>query len=571
MKHYWLLLLLLLMACVPVGSDALSASELPDPHFFSLTIEELPDVGVPWEQTFDQYSENGKFKWVYSAFEAKQSLEPGNIFKPLLTINNDVVIYTDDVSSGELPQPPLTIGENENISWQSAIYLHPVGDKSAAWQTFLGDSQVPVWWLEFYKDHAYVRISLFGFPLDEAPILGNTLAKLLVSRLPGSVAEIRQFAKKQPALPITTSTPIIFPSGSAEAAIVPPTTLAPTPTRIEPTATQEPPSASGVLAFMSSLTEQKDRRVISGQNLGHGIFVVDGYTRYVNALESAIGSTVGMIGVDYGWNTLHSDQIRAANQVIIEHWNRGGLVTISTHMGNPFYPGSSVDYNRGGNPADLFTPGTPANATLIAQFDVIADGLAELEDAGVIVLWRPFHEMNGDWFWWSTLKSGDESRTSREDFTSLWRYMHDYFTKEKKLNNLLWVYSPIAQHTLNILPTDLYYPGADYVDIVGYTFYNDEFNTETMDINGSYSRLIALGKPFGITETGPRLRDGSFDTAQVIQGIRDATPMATFFSFWHSWTSDGQLRHVAIVDNQNAQGLLKDPWVLVLGDLAIFP
>ena len=68
------------------------------------------------------------------------------------------------------------------------------------------------------------------------------------------------------------------------------------------------------------------------------------------------------------------------------------------------------------------------------ELDILAAGLGELQDAGVVVLWRPFHEVNGDWFWWGGKKP--------ETFIRVWRHMFDYFTKTKKLNNLLWVYGP---------------------------------------------------------------------------------------------------------------------------------
>lgn len=61
----------------------------------------------------------------------------------------------------------------------------------------------------------------------------------------------------------------------------------------------------------------------------------------------------------------------------------------------------------------------------------IADHLTELRDANVPVLWRPMHECDGNWFWYG--KQGGER------FVKLWRIMFNYFSKERKLNNLIWV------------------------------------------------------------------------------------------------------------------------------------
>ena len=68
------------------------------------------------------------------------------------------------------------------------------------------------------------------------------------------------------------------------------------------------------------------------------------------------------------------------------------------------------------------------------ELDQLAAGLEELKEAGVVVIWRPFHEMNGDWFWWGAKPPAE--------FVKVWRHMFDYFTNTKQLDNLLWAYGP---------------------------------------------------------------------------------------------------------------------------------
>jgi beta-mannanase len=63
-----------------------------------------------------------------------------------------------------------------------------------------------------------------------------------------------------------------------------------------------------------------------------------------------------------------------------------------------------------------------------------ADYLEQLAKARVPVLWRPLHEIEGGWFWWT-----DSEKP--ENTAALWRFMFDYFTKERKLHNLIWVYA----------------------------------------------------------------------------------------------------------------------------------
>src|SRR5690606_15358687 len=108
---------------------------------------------------------------------------------------------------------------------------------------------------------------------------------------------------------------------------------------------------------------------------------------------------------------------------------------------------------------ELVTPGTEVHDRWMIMLDDIADGLQELQDAGVIVIWRPLHEMNGGWAWWQ--------RQHPESYTALWQHMFDHFTDERQLNNLLWAYSPNANNTQWDYGSMYFYPGDQYVDIVG--------------------------------------------------------------------------------------------------------
>lgn len=130
-----------------------------------------------------------------------------------------------------------------------------------------------------------------------------------------------------------------------------------------------------------------------------------------------------------------------------------GLVTVSWHWGTP-PDGIGYDSSKGTVDMDeLLTEGTDLYNAMIGQMDVAAEALKELQDAGVVVLWRPFHEFDGQWFWWG--KGGSEK------FIELWQLMYDRYTNYHGLNNLIWVlgYSNKVQQG--------WYPGDEYVDICG--------------------------------------------------------------------------------------------------------
>ena len=204
-----------LVACGPVGSDQVPVAELPDPVIYALSIAELPEVGLSWQQTYNQTTIEQGYKWTYLAYQAYQ---PGNLGVELesgFAVNNDVVLYEVDVSREDLPQPPQALGNLQDISWKSVAQTHRLGDKSAVWKTTIGELLTPVWWLEFYQGHAYIRISLLGFPDQIAPSIIYGLGDILASRLPGSVDTLRSDAATQVATqtsPPSTATPQASPT-----------------------------------------------------------------------------------------------------------------------------------------------------------------------------------------------------------------------------------------------------------------------------------------------------------------------------------------------------------------------
>ncbi len=252
------MLLLLLTACGPAGSDQVPVTELPDPAIYALTLSELPEVGVSWQQSYNLTTTEQGYKWSYLAYQAYQ---PGNLgveLESAFAVNNDVVLYEVDMSRESLPQPPQALGNIQDVSWKSVSQLHRLGDKSAVWKTTLGELLTPVWWLEFYQGHAYVRISLLGFTDQIAPSIIFGLGDIVVSRLPRSVTTLRSDAATVIAIqppPKPTTIPQASPVSSA-------TPIAPLPTAILSEgflpilSYTSPPGATGMVSFFDDTGSQ---------------------------------------------------------------------------------------------------------------------------------------------------------------------------------------------------------------------------------------------------------------------------------------------------------------------------
>lgn len=313
-------------------------------------------------------------------------------------------------------------------------------------------------------------------------------------------------------------------------------------------------------------TGQSKPEILLGQNIG---CAVNDRLELKQAIESVAQLNrerkyPAIIGVDYGWGEMDLKGIRNCNRLLIEHWSRGGLVTINFDPGNPLT--GKPDPNDI-TPVDLSRvceSGTAENIYFSRQLKLVAAGFKELQDAGVVVLWRPIHEPNGGWFWWCSHDPNTNRWTTPEEYRRLWHYIHREMTQTYGLNNLLWVYSPAAMAYSAIRPTEMYYPGDEYVDIIGIDLYTDSFSQDTMDAEQGFSRLRKFKKPLAICEIGSHLHDGQFDTVRCLDAVLKYCPDAKYMLFWHSWGSDLNRSRVAIVDCQNPVQLMNDPRVILV-------
>ncbi len=309
------------------------------------------------------------------------------------------------------------------------------------------------------------------------------------------------------------------------------------------------PAANRLLAYIAGLPSSSQRGILVGQHTAHGEHVQYGMKEYVDNLEKQTGKYPSIISADYAYGAKRTDDpdIKPINKALIEWWRKGGLVTISWHARNPMSGGTAWDLVKPVDIKDLLKPGTESNKRWMTQLDRIAKGLSQLRDAKVPVLWRPFHEMNGNWFWWGR----QDYQGHKDDFISLWRHMFDYFTKEKKLDNLIWVYAASGgahEASKSGRPNrsiDYYYPGNDYCDIVGMDRYLDN------EILPGYEELLELGKPVACCEFGPKTEDGKFDMALFLQGVKEKYSKLTYCLAWDAnWS---------IVNNKNARLFMNDP------------
>jgi hypothetical protein len=182
---------------------------------------------------------------------------------------------------------------------------------------------------------------------------------------------------------------------------------------------------------------------------------------------------------------------RALNQTAA-----GGLVTLTWHERNPtetcirgeFFDCVKMPMSAGTLKA-MLTAGTPENMRWLADVDVIADLLKTLRDKGVVVLFRPYHEMNGGWFWWG----------KQDAYPRLWDALYDELAVRKKLDNLIWVWSSDRDTP----DAARYAPLRHKPDIAGIDVYEtDSASPKFAAGRASLAAVFGNETPFAITEVG---------------------------------------------------------------------
>ena len=222
-------------------------------------------------------------------------------------------------------------------------------------------------------------------------------------------------------------------------------------------------------------------------------------SRWSDRIYDLTGKFPAIFGQDFGFSGGEDkDSVEGRPSIVeeaIRQYRNGAVIALTWHAVRPTddepvtfrdsVQGHLTDFEWN----ELLTPGTDIYNRWVEQVDVIAGYLRQFEDAGVPVLFRPYHEMNGNWFWWG-------GRPGERGSSALYRQLYDRFVNVHHLNNLVWVWN-VNSPGGNAGPVEGYYPGPKYADVV------------TMDIYGKfelpyYDSMLKLAddKPIALAEVG---------------------------------------------------------------------
>ncbi|MEM7368527.1 MAG: glycosyl hydrolase [Bacteroidota bacterium] len=256
-------------------------------------------------------------------------------------------------------------------------------------------------------------------------------------------------------------------------------------------------------------------------------------------------------------------------QWIIDVFKMGGINTISWHMDNFATGGDSWDTT---SCLPQILAGGSKHSAYVKKLDQFADFVRGLRAGAfnrpIPIIFRPFHEHTGSWFWWG------EGHRSAEQYISIWRFTVAYLRDTKKLHNILYAYSP------DIFPDKKTYlscyPGDEYVDILGVDDYHDvSSHGDPKELTRRLRMLVELaeekGKVAALTETGrERIPYAEWWTQTLLKHIQ-ADPVATKIAWVLLWRNDSFLHHYVPFDGHSSsrdfQRFYADPTTWFVEDL----
>ena len=249
-------------------------------------------------------------------------------------------------------------------------------------------------------------------------------------------------------------------------------------------------------ALLKTLQTVNGRQTLSGQ---HSYFSASQLS--ADRVAALTGKAPRVWGCEWGFSDARhaTDDIAYRPRVLAEMRARheaGQIVVLTWHQASPtvgepclFEEGVKMNLTEQ-EWREILTAGTTLHRRWCEQVDLLAAGLVTLRDARVPVVFRPYHEMNGGWFWWG-------ARPGAGNYQQLWSMLQDRFIEHHRLDNLLWAWCSDRPWE----GVEAYWPGHDRVDIVGADIYPlpDHpvvFRPEWFD---RLNRLAA-GKPLALTE-----------------------------------------------------------------------
>ena len=260
-------------------------------------------------------------------------------------------------------------------------------------------------------------------------------------------------------------------------------------------------------------------------------------------IKDVTGDYPAVMGFDLGGiemgdeKNLDSVPFPRIREQLLAHVKRGGIVTLSWHPRNPLTGGTAWDTSDSTVVRSILEGGEQ-HAKFQTWMERVGDFIESLkneENQPVPVIFRPWHENNGSWFWWG------QALCSDEEFHGLWNMLQDYMNS-RGFSNLLWSYSPNLDGHWTEERFMQRYPGNERVTLIGEDAY--QWGSEedfVRDINADLQFLSDFaqknGKLLALTECGLKNMTDPTWWTRVLKPAMDKYPIS-YFLLWRNYKKE---------------------------------
>ncbi|MHA6248228.1 glycoside hydrolase family 26 protein [Pontibacter sp. CAU 1760] len=296
-------------------------------------------------------------------------------------------------------------------------------------------------------------------------------------------------------------------------------------------------------------------------------------------VKAVTGSHPAVIGVDFsGFSGRSPEAIAQAKESVrknvVDTYNRGGVTTAAWHFSNPVSGGGFYWVDSLSKPAVRYLiPGGEAHA----QYKEILNGIGEwahsLQGADgnlAPIIFRPYHEFDGGWFWWG------KPYATREEFISLWRFTVSYLRDSLGVHNFIYAYSPDNKFRTEAEFLERY-PGDDWVDMVGMDNYGDmgrdryAVDTAAMKLKIVSDYAKKARKLAAFTETGlESIPDTAWWTNTLLKTMKRDDLQLAYVLVWRNDRTSPTHYYAPFPGQVSVPNFLKfyqDPYTLFENDL----
>lgn len=264
----------------------------------------------------------------------------------------------------------------------------------------------------------------------------------------------------------------------------------------------------------------------------------------VLSTQSDVKAVTGAYPAVYGHDFLHMTNFESgswfdyeksvARALTIEAYNRGGINTYCWHYANPVAKGSFYWSDCPVPAVSQVLPGGSANETFKSSLKIVADYAKSLIGADgklIPVIFRPFHEMDGSWFWWGS------GHSSAAEYIAMYQYTVKYLRDDLGVRNFLFAWSPDRNFNSQAQYLN-YYPGDDFVDLVGTDNYEDMKANVAPAVAAAKFKIVsdyakAHNKLAALTETGlQNVSRADWFTQQLLLSLKNQQLEFAYALLW---------------------------------------